>query len=293
MYDFGLRKRYETAKSITRFSLRLLVNNRRLFVYPVLSVAGVLILFALAFASPAADKLEKEELDYFWIAVFMFGIYAVAVFCNAALVHAVDRVLHRQPQSIGASFLAAARHLPKLLFWVLISTIVGVIADRFRSQRGTIPAVGFLAFLGSLAWGLATYFVVPLIMLENLSVVRAMKASVQLFKKTWGSTVVGRYGLGYFFAVIGTIVAVLTFIVCLGLVFLLNSLPPSPLDHLRILILLAVPLVVFVVFVVATAVSQVFAVALYHYAQHDNIAPGLSPVLIKQAFFTERRRAST
>ena len=43
-----------------------------------------------------------------------------------------------------------------------------------------------------MAWGLATYFIVPVLAFDNLSPIEAVRRSAQLFRKTWGEDVVGR-----------------------------------------------------------------------------------------------------
>ena len=45
-----------------------------------------------------------------------------------------------------------------------------------------------------------TFFVVPIIVSENIGPINAIKRSTSLFKQTWGDQVVANFGFGIFFS---------------------------------------------------------------------------------------------
>ena len=55
--------------------------------------------------------------------------------------------------------------------------------------------VGLLGF----AWNVATYLVVPVLAVENVGPIEAVKRSASYLRKTWGEQIVGNLGMGSVF----------------------------------------------------------------------------------------------
>ena len=55
----------------------------------------------------------------------------------------------------------------------------------------------WVAGLFGLAWTVATFLVVPVLVSENVGPVDAVKRSAELLKRTWGENVVGNVGIGF------------------------------------------------------------------------------------------------
>jgi len=51
--------------------------------------------------------------------------------------------------------------------------------------------------LVGMAWTLATYLAVPVLVTKNLGPIDTVKESAHLFRKTWGEQVVGNFGMGW------------------------------------------------------------------------------------------------
>jgi len=51
--------------------------------------------------------------------------------------------------------------------------------------------------LGGMAWSLATYLAIPVLVTEDVGPIEAVKESAALFKRTWGEQVVGNFGMGW------------------------------------------------------------------------------------------------
>lgn len=105
------------------------------------------------------------------------------------------------------------------------------------------------------AWSLATFLAVPLIALEGLGPVEALKRSSVLFRERWGEQVSGRAGVGL-------------------IIFLLGLLPAGMLiwigfetaDSAGLVMIALGVLVAAVALLLGQAARGVFAVALYRYA---------------------------
>ena len=112
----------------------------------------------------------------------------------------------------------AMKCLPQIVIWGLISGTVGLIIMALESMRDSKnPVVGIFGMIASLivqvAWWITTFFVVPMIVLDNISIGESMSKSPELFKQTWGEDVVSTTGTG----IINFLVCLLIVVICLPL----------------------------------------------------------------------------
>ena len=63
---------------------------------------------------------------------------------------------------------------------------------RWLSERGLLGRI--VASLFGLAWNIVTYLVVPILVVEGIGPIEAVKRSGALLKKTWGEQIVGNFG---------------------------------------------------------------------------------------------------
>ena len=108
--------------------------------------------------------------------------------------------------------------LPQIVIWGLISGTVGLIITAFQSMQQSdnlvVSIFGHIAsFIVQVAWWIATFFVVPMIVLDNIGVGESMSKSPELFKQTWGEDVVSTTGTG----IINILVCLLIVAICLPL----------------------------------------------------------------------------
>ena len=68
---------------------------------------------------------------------------------------------------------------------------------RNRGGFGGVMTQIFASFLEA-GWAMMTFFVVPIIVSENMSPISAIKRSSSLFKQTWGNQVAANFGFGIF-----------------------------------------------------------------------------------------------
>ena len=61
---------------------------------------------------------------------------------------------------------------------------------------GVELAARLVGFLGGLAWGLATFFVVPVLAVEGLGPIAAVSRSASVFRHRWGETLSGDLTVG-------------------------------------------------------------------------------------------------
>jgi hypothetical protein len=189
-------------------SWAVLKSQPSLLVFPVASGIALLGVTGVLAAPIAVGVLAGDGLDFSdktmkvlgYLA--LFGWYLVCtfviIFFNAALTGCVLQSFAGQQPSIGSGFGAARRRLPQILGWALVAATVGVGLRALQSLLGDkLGVIGQL--VGGVAvgtWGVATYFVVPVVVTEGVGPVTAVKRSSAILRRTWGESLRGTVGLG-------------------------------------------------------------------------------------------------
>lgn len=138
--------------------------------------------------------------------------------------------------------------------WALLAAGVAV---AFRFAGTTLPGSGaLLAFIVEGAWVLLTIFVIPMLALEDVGPIHALRRSGNLLRRGWGEGLTGLVGIGAW-----------QFLLSLpGLFLVVAGIAAAVLGSGGLPIMGAGFLVLLVVGAAAGAVRQVFAVELYRYA---------------------------
>ncbi|HWH07310.1 MAG TPA: DUF6159 family protein, partial [Candidatus Paceibacterota bacterium] len=118
---------------------------------------------------------------------------------------------------------------------------------------------------------LLTFFIVPVLALEDKSVRASLGRSGSIFQQTWGETLIMNFSLGLFFMMLYILVIVLMGVTVF---FGANNVP------LMIVGLTALILLMLIIAVVQSALSAIFKVVLYEYAANGKIADSFTPELI-------------
>ncbi len=140
--------------------------------------------------------------------VFYAASYFVVIFFNTALITCVNARLNRKEATINDGLSNATKHIGSILAWSLVSATVGIILQVLEDNVGFIGQIA-VALIGG-AWSLVTFFVVPILVLEDKGVVDSVKDSVSLIKKTWARACWRRLDLPRLL-VIGIIAAIAIF----------------------------------------------------------------------------------
>jgi hypothetical protein len=130
--------------------------------------------------------------------VFYFVCSFIVIFFNAALVFCAMQAFAGETPSLRAGLSTAAGRLPQILGWTLVAATVGVLLNTL--QNTLRDRLGFLgALLGGLlefSWAVTTFFVVPVLVVDGLGPIAALKRSAAILKRTWGESIGGEGGLG-------------------------------------------------------------------------------------------------
>ena len=116
------------------------------------------------------------------------------MFFNSALVACALIRFRGGDPTVADGFRAACSRLPQIAAWALVSATVGFAlkaAERRSKRGGQIVA----AILG-VVWSVATFFVVPVLVIENLGPLAALKRSTKIIQDQWGESFVADLGIG-------------------------------------------------------------------------------------------------
>jgi len=158
----------------TRFKLSIdsLRAHPKLLIYSVISGIASII-FMIALLGPLF-LTSAVGLEYVALFVVYLGTAFIAAFFNAALVHSAREVFRGNTPTISEGLSAAATHLNPLLIWAFASAVVGVIIQSLQSQNNVVGQL--VGTLFSFGWAVATFFMIPVIVFEDVS-------ATEMFKK--------------------------------------------------------------------------------------------------------------
>jgi hypothetical protein len=211
---------------------------------------------ALAFLIPAALAYDIDEN---WLAAIfvVVGVYLATVVGTTfavALAAAAAEVLDGRDATVRGGLAVASRNVGAILGWALVLTTVNLVIHALRDRAGILG--NLLLGAAAVAWGLATFLVVPILALEGLAPLPALQRSTTLFREKWGEQLVGTASIGFLFGVLGTVPAVA--LVFLGLA--------SGSTVVAVALVVVGVLVAIAAAVLGSAARSVFSVALYRYA---------------------------
>lgn len=270
---FGLMNRIKRGFRITKLGIHVVKADPELMVYLLFSVImsvlsfGVVLTFTggLGFVIGNDEGFEGGVAVGTFISYFIVSI--ITVFWNAAIIaSAYERMTTGRNPSFSYGIKQAMKCFPQILIWGLISGTVGVIISFFEamaeSDNIVVAIIGhIISFMISFAWWMTTFFVVPMIVLENSGVFESMKKGPKLFDETWGENIVASVGTG----IINFIVILTIIVVCLPL-FVFGEIGAA-LAFILIVIGIAISSLFF------TACDAVNKASLYYYAKTGEEVP--------------------
>ncbi len=196
-------KGFSNSWALVQAAWQVLQQDKELLVFPIVSAFGV-VLVSGVFAVPgflvaASDNPAAQYAGYALAFLFYLVTYTVIFFANAALVGAALIRLRGGDPTLGDGFSIAFSRLGAILGYALISATVGMILQML-SEKNQIGK--FVANLLGSAWNIATYLAVPILVVENVGPLEAVKRSVAYLKRTWGEQIVGNAGMGLVFGLL-------------------------------------------------------------------------------------------
>lgn len=261
--------RIKRSWALAKASLEVLKKDKELVIFPIIS--GIAMLFITAgFAIPtlAGNFIDGmfntgiPILGYVVLFAFYLVQYMVVYFFNTALVGAAMIRLRGGDPTVKDGFRIAFSRIGPIAGWALLSATVGLVLN-IVSGKGDKKGSGIRtlisSFLGA-AWNIVTFLVVPVLAIEGLGPVKALKRSWELLKKSWGEQIAGTLSIGAVFGLIGLLGGLLLVGLAVGISILLESFIPA--------IIFGFLLIVFIMVIslISSSLNGIFTAAVYTYA---------------------------
>ena len=276
-------ERFSRSWGLIKASAGVLAKDKELLVFPLLSAACTLVVVA-AFALPALglgalDGLRDgggvSLLAYVLAFLFYLVQYFVIFFFNSALVGAAMIRLDGGDPTVGDGLrIARSKALP-ILGYAAIAATVGMVLRAIQERAGFVGRLVSGAL--GVAWTLASFLVVPVLVTRDIGPVDAVKESALLLKKTWGENLIGQGGVGLLFGLLFFALVLLGGAAIIAVATTGNGVLTGLVVAIVIIAMLLAALV-------QAALSGIYSAALYRYATGAGESEGFDAQLLGQAF---------
>jgi hypothetical protein len=251
-----------------------------MLIFPLISGICCLLIMA-SFAIPTLlsggwqtlgeeTSTDNQVMYYLLLFAFYFCNYFVIVFFNSAIVSCATIRMRGGDPTVSDGLREAAARLPLIAGWALVAATIGIILRIIEDKSKGIGKI--VAALLGIAWTLASFLVVPIMVIERINPLDALKKSASMFKKTWGEQIIGNFSFGLVFFVLGIPAFFLIFLgIAAGSVAMLITLSVLAATYLIILAL------------VQSTLQTIFQTALYLYAKDGQAPEGFKEDLLNNS----------
>ena len=269
--------------ALAKASYGVLCSDKELLVFPLVSAIAVLVvaasfvlpMFGLGTFEQLAGSDGLPPLFYLWLFAFYLVQYFVIFFFNAALVGAAMIRLDGGDPSVADGLRIARRKWLPILGYAAIAATVGMLLRALEQRAGFLGRI-VVGFIG-VAWTVATYLTVPVLVVRDVGPVEAVKESTTLLARTWGENLIGNGGIGLAMGLLNVAV-LLVGLVLAGALFAQGLLVPAlAVAVVAVLAILALALV-------QAALSGIYSAALYRFAVEGDAPNGFDGVMLREAF---------
>ncbi len=272
--------KFSSTWSLMGASWQVLKKDKEILVFPLISGICCLIVltsFAIPIIAGGAwrhlggnSSTGSHVVYYAVLFLFYFCNYLVIVFFNSAIVACATMRMEGGDPTVSYGLQAALARLPLIAGWALVSATVGLILRVIEDRSERLGQ--FVAGLLGVAWTIASFLVVPILVIEKKEPLTALKESTALLKKTWGEQLIGNFSFGLVFFLL----AIPAFI------FVVMGLATGRGAGIIVGIFFAAAYLTGLA-LIQSALQAIFQSALYLYARDGRVAPGFEEGLLTNA----------
>jgi hypothetical protein len=254
--------------SLTKASFKVLSLDKEMVALPLL--AGVLQIIAVLGLGLGAWGLglfngpDGQMGLGGWVAIFAIYVvmYAIVIFFNAAVIEMATIRFNGGDPVLKDGLRKSWSRIGRILQWAVVAATVGIIFRILRDQaRDNFLARILVSFL-EFGWNVAVFFVVPVLVFQDVGPFDAIKGSMGIMKRSWGESLTGvaTTGIIFFFLGLLGLVPLLLGIVALGASLVLG------------VALIAVAVVYWIILAaVNSAVDGILVAGLYKWANEGTL----------------------
>lgn len=266
--------RIERSFRLVGQSYRVLLQDSELMLLPLASgaVMAVVIAVFIVGAGVNAATIELRGPELYVPIFFMYvALYAVGIFFQCAVVAGASERMRGGDPTIASALAAAGRRIVAILIWSVLAATVGVVLRAVQDRVGLVGKI-VVGLIGA-AWSLATFFVVPVLVLEDTYIGDVLPRSVGIVRETWGETFVGGASLGFASFCAWTALAVVTLVL-----FSVVGMPAMLVFGTGAILLM----------MFFSALHGIYVAALYRYATEGEVVAGFDKATLAHAFVEKR-----
>jgi len=236
--------RFERSWMLFKSSLNVILKNRELLIFPIVTSIATVVIFLFFFA-PAAlwptghsyfsaehwralshmysqvylyhgrEQIGPTPVAVVYVIFLYFLSMFVATFFNVAFYNEILAALGGQPVSLSRGLRFACSRWKAILLWAAFAGLIGLIIKAIERRNNIISSI--IARIIGTAWSIASVFVIPVIVRDSESnnPLFMLKKSAGTLKQTWGEGLIGYIGIG----AINSIVTILSLILVGGAAF--------------------------------------------------------------------------
>ena len=266
--------RIKRSRKLMKASIEVLKLDKELLLFPLISSIAMIIIMLTFLIPTLIGGILDNILDagmpvfgYFVLFLFYLVQYTVVYFNSTALVGAAIIRLRGGDPTVRDGYKIAGQRILPILGWALISATVGLILKMLsnKSDERRRGIGGLIASILGATWNVLTFLVVPVLAVEGLGPIEAIKRSWELLKRSWGEQISGTLSIGLIFTLIGIAGGMLLLDIGVALAFWLESATP--------VIIFGALLFLFIVVIslLSSTLSGIFSAAVYAYAADGQV----------------------
>ncbi len=276
-------QRIENSWNLVKASWSVLRADKELIVFPIISLIAVSIVTLTFFvpgtvwfvsSSGSEQGAWGSPLYLVFLLVFYLFQYTIIFFCNTALVGAAMIRLNGGDPTVSDGFGIARDRLGKIVAYAFIASTVGMFF-RWLSEKGLLGRI--IAGLIGLTWNIATYLVVPVLVVEDVGPIEAIKRSAALLRKSWGEQIAGHVGISVVFGFI-----------TLGVILLAVPLMIVVIASKSVVLIVGGVLALLITLLglglLSSALNGIYTAAVYRYAVNGEPGEFFDKRLVEQTF---------
>jgi hypothetical protein len=274
--------RFTRSWELIKASGAVLRQDKELLLFPLFSAIATLIVAAsfivpLVVTGAFEQSVAAGEETRYMVFLFLFYLvqYFIIFFFNSALVGAAMIRLDGGDPTVRDGLRIASSKIVPIIGYAAIAATVGMILRMIEERAGFIGR--WITGLIGLAFTVATFLTVPILVSRNVGPVEAVKESAALLKKTWGENIIGNGGMGFVFFLFYLVAGGIGFVFIFGAAQTANP-------ALIVAVIAIVVLAVVGIALVQAALQGVYSAALYRYATDGNVGESFSSALLGEAF---------
>ena len=186
--------------------IQFLKKNPDLIVLPVLSLVAILVVVA---SLAGASFLEIDVLLQYYqtnIAILIIGLLLfyfllsfVILYFNASLITCVIERMQGNKITVFQALFSTLKRTGPLLQWTFISATVCILINALERTHDIVGEI--LSTIFGFSWAITTYFVLPIMIVEDIGPITAFKHSITLIGKGWRKLLSANFILFLFVAV--------------------------------------------------------------------------------------------